>query len=324
MKLLHFQALLIFCISTLCNAQFSPPAGESGSIAVHVSDSRIKGWAKTCKVTRGYRDISKPDSGFASAGTDTMATGPAMQNGVVSLGDKGQALLTLPYTLANGPGYDFAVYENSFLDSFLELAFVEVSSDGKRFVRFPAISLTDTIAQTGPFGYLNCRKLNNLAGSFRVGYGTPFDLEELKDSAGLDLNHIQYLRIIDVCGSLDPKYRSTDSKGAPVNDPWPTNFASSGFDLDAVALLQDNPLKTQSSVITQGNFYPNPQQTGLAFFTHLNLSGFTIHCFNATGQQINIKHSLNALYLPENTTGLFCVVMSKGNETYRETLIVKP
>lgn len=324
MKFLRFLGFLTCCISTLCNAQFSPPAGENGSIAVPVSDARIKGWAKSCKVIRGYRDISQPDSGFASSGTDTMATGPAMQNGVVSLGDKGTALLTFPYPLTNGSGYDFAVYENSFLDSFLELAFVEVSSDGKRFVRFPAISLTDTTAQTGPFGYLNCRKLNNLAGSFRVGFGTPFDLEELKDSAGLDINNIQYLKIIDVCGSLDPKYRSTDSKGTPINDPWPTNFASSGFDLDAVALLQDNPLNIKKNTLSNLSFYPNPQQAGQPVYSSFDLSEFSINCYNATGQKIPVKLNHNALSFPENTKGLLHILVNGNNKVYKTTLLIKP
>jgi hypothetical protein len=49
------------------------------------------------------------------------------------------------------PGYDFAIFENGFPfgsgSFYLELAFVEVSSDGKHFVRFNAISNTDTTQQ---------------------------------------------------------------------------------------------------------------------------------------------------------------------------------
>ena len=70
-----------------------------------------------------------------------------------------------------------------------------------------------------------------------ANYGTPFDLQELADTPGLDVNNITYVRIIDVVGSLDSQYASHDLKGHRVNDPWPTPFASCGFDLDAVGAI---------------------------------------------------------------------------------------
>ena len=45
----------------------------------------------------------------------------------VSLGDGGYAVVTFDKPITNGPGYDFAVFENGLNDSFLELAFVVVS-----------------------------------------------------------------------------------------------------------------------------------------------------------------------------------------------------
>jgi len=59
-------------------------------------------------------------------------------------------------------GFDFAVFENSFNDSFLELAFVEVSSDGINFVRFPATSNTQTDVQITGFGTIDPTYINNL------------------------------------------------------------------------------------------------------------------------------------------------------------------
>ncbi|MFN6048554.1 MAG: T9SS C-terminal target domain-containing protein, partial [Bacteroidota bacterium] len=61
-------------------------------------------------------------------GTAAGAEGPAASNGVVSLGDGGIATLTFDPPITNGDGFDFAVFENTFLDTFLELAFVEVST----------------------------------------------------------------------------------------------------------------------------------------------------------------------------------------------------
>jgi hypothetical protein len=47
------------------------------------------------------------------------------------------------------------------------------------------------------------------------------------------------VRIVDVVGSLT--LGSVDSLGNVVNDPYPTAFASGGFDLDAVGVLHAVP-----------------------------------------------------------------------------------
>ena len=133
------------------------------------------------------------------------------------------------------------MFENSFNDNFLELAFVEVSSDGENFVRFRASSLTDATTQVGSNGSVDPTMLNNLAGKYRVGYGTPFDLEELRGKAGLDIDHVTHVRIVDVVGTIDPQYATRDWKGRIVNDPYPTNdtvWGSGGFDLTGVAVLR--------------------------------------------------------------------------------------
>ncbi len=65
----------------------------------------------------------------------------------------------------------------------------------------------------------------------------PFDLQEIADAPGLDVNNVNYVRVIDVVGTIDSQYATHDSKGNIVNDPWPTPFASCGFDLDAVGVI---------------------------------------------------------------------------------------
>jgi hypothetical protein len=42
---------------------------------------------------------------------------------------------------------------------------------------------------------------------------------------------------VDVVGSITPAYATYDSQGNMVNDPWPTPYSSSGFDLDAVGVI---------------------------------------------------------------------------------------
>ena len=217
-------------------AQYAPPAGQEGSTAMHKDSSAFVAWATACSVERGYLDLTLPDSGFVSAGNASMALGHP-DNQIVSLGDGGVATLQFDHPIENGPGNDFAVFENSFLDNFLELAFVEVSSDDINFYRFPAVSLTQTNEQIGSFGFIVATQIYNFAGKYRVDYGTPFDLEELASIPGLNTDSIVAMRIVDVGGCIDPDYASLDSEGHLVNDPWPTPFPSGGFDLDAVGVI---------------------------------------------------------------------------------------
>jgi len=271
--------LFIFlCIgSFFANAQFPPPAGQPGSTAIHKDSSIIVAWATNCIVTRGPQDISNPASTPASAGEDWMATGKAGTNGTVSFGDGGYAVLTFEHPIVNGQGWDFVIFENGFADGFLELGFVEVSSDGINFFRFPPTSLTQDTLQIGPFGTLDATKIDNLAGKYRVHYGTPFDLEELKDEAGLNVNNITHVKIIDVVGSILDTYATFDRYGNKINDPWPTDFPSSGFDLDAVGVI--NPLnasikKDYANPVFK--LYPNPCKS----FVNIHLEDILISNFS--------------------------------------------
>lgn len=218
---------------------YAPAPGQQGSTAVHKDSSLIVGWANTCEVDRGYLNIDSIHLGTVDFGMPSNAVGPAegTVQGTVSLGDGGQATLHFFPPIANGPGPDFAVFENGFADHYMELAFVEVSSDGINYVRFPAYSETPTNVQLSNASYSDCRYVHNLAGKYRAGFGTPFDLEDLIDSVGLDLSSIAYVRIIDCVGQIEGNHVSYDSQQRPINDPFPTAFSSGGFDLDGIAIL---------------------------------------------------------------------------------------
>ena len=140
--------------------------------------------------------------------------------------------MTFDPPLSNGSGWDFAIFENSFSDTFLELAYVEVSSDGVHFIRFDNDSLT--VDPVGGFGATDPTNIDGFGGKYRQGFGTPFDLADLstKDDVldGLvKLNEIGYVRIIDIIG--DGTF--FDTSGEVIWDPYPT-AQSAGFDLDAV------------------------------------------------------------------------------------------
>lgn len=299
-------ALLLLGLGSL-HAQFAPAAGKPGSSALRGDSSCFVAWANGCSINRGWAQINLHDSGYASVGNGNSAIGPAKQNGVVSLGDGGSAILTFVKPIVNGPGWDFAVFENSFLDTFLELAFVEVSTDGSRFVRFPSESLMDTVSQTAAFGTTYPEKINNLAGKYIAGFGTPFDLEELKDSAGIDLNDIRYVRIIDVIGSVNPAFCSRDSKGRKINDPWPTPFPSSGFDLDAVGVINQGAglgVHSEETAITI-QVFPNPAKNGFIQLTTPVDQSFEL--FNAVGERITafqVRSGSEIIRLPEQS-GLY-------------------
>ena len=124
------------------------------------------------------------------------------------------------------------------------------------------MSLTQTEEQIAGFGEIDATKINNLAGKYRAPYGTPFDLDDLEDNPLLDKNNVKFVKIIDVVGSIDPQFATYDSQGNIVNDPFPTPFHSSGFDLDAVGVI-NNSLNTNISDdrISYINIYPNPVVT---------------------------------------------------------------
>ncbi|MGD0785192.1 MAG: PEP-CTERM sorting domain-containing protein [Sedimentisphaerales bacterium] len=196
--------LSLFIAALSFGGPYAPPAGQSGSTAVYMNDPSIVAWATSAVIERGFVDISRPELGYVGFGDASNCLGHAQGDiyNVVSLGDGGVATLGFQKPIKNGPGYDFVVFENSYSNTFLELAFVEVSSDGNNFFRFNAVSLTDPNTQVGTFGSVDTTNINNLAGKYRASYGTPFDLQELAGIEGLDINSVKYVRIIDVVGCI--------------------------------------------------------------------------------------------------------------------------
>jgi len=206
-------------------------------------------------------------------------TGDGM--GIASLGDRsaaeiaagappGHIELGFAEPMRDGRGYDFVVFENGIVSGyntgagsvsgqmFGELAFVEVSSDGVHFARFPSVSLTP--GPVGAYGTIELSNVFNLAGKHPNGggvcTGTPFDLADLADEplvrdATVDVNNIRYVRIVDIPGSghfqdaamfhIDPASSPgwlAYTVNHPVYDAWPT-FGSGGFDLDAIGFLHE-------------------------------------------------------------------------------------
>ena len=272
-------------------AQFAPAEDKPGTTAMHADSSAFVAWATGCTVERGPMRIDKPENGLASYGADSLALGmPGGTFDVVSLGDGGNAILTFASPIYNGPGPDFAVFENGFANAqnpdtwALELGFVEVSSDGENYFRFPAVTYVQTETQLGNAGSINPEQLHNFASKYGAFYGTPFDLDEVEDNALLDKNKVTHIRIVDVIGNIDPEYANYDSEGHIINDPWPTGFASSGMDLDAVGVIHDlahfDVPENTADVVA---LYPNPVKDRLT----IKVENFqSVEVFNVVGQQV--------------------------------------
>lgn len=251
--------LLLISASSAFSQSYAPAPGISGSTAIAKDSSCFVAWATGVQVTRGSVDISTPTMTFATFGEESFALGIAEGDGtsVVSLGDSGVALVTFDSPITNDAGPDFAIFENGFTDDYMEFAHVEVSSDGVNFVRFPSHSESPVVVQLDNFMFGDCRMVNNLAGKYRQGFGTPFDLEELTGNPLLDVNAITHVKLIDVIGSISAGIGTTDALGNLINDPFPTPFESCGFDLDAVGVIHQLPLSLNEQTLSF-QLYPNP------------------------------------------------------------------
>ncbi len=312
--------LLALMLPFLVKGQYAPPAGQPGTTAIYKDSSVFVNWATHCEVNRGWQNIADTTLGRANVGDSSMACGQAGTNGVVSLGDGGSAVLTFAYPISNGPSWDFAVFENSFSDTFLELAFVEVSSDGINYFRFPSTSLTDTTVQVDAFGSLDATKINNLAGKYRALYGTPFDLEELSAILSLDINHITHIRIVDVVGSLNKQYASYDALGHPINDPWPTPYNSSGIDLDAVGVIhQDISSLNENEGANQLIVFPNPCTSQLNIHSSFPLRTSLLDMNGRILKEIIIANKNIVIRMEDLQPGLYLlrIVSERGTEYHK-------
>ena len=243
-----FPTALLLCLTAhpAAAGPYAPAAGVAGSTAIHRSDSRFVAWAGRAvsyQVGTGclpqWQDVSK-------------ALGPAADDAahITCLGAGGTITVAFPGFIKNGPGADFAVFENSFLDGYIEHAWVEVSRDGVNFVRFPNHSLT-----AGPvdsFASMDPTDVQGLGCKYRQPYGEPYDL------ADVGLDSVSHVRLVDVIGDGTAR----DCENRSIYDPFP-NAQSAGFDLDAIGVLHLQTWQT----LRVGNFLPDAVNS--TAFAHL-------------------------------------------------------
>ena len=204
---------------------YAPAAGEPESTAVSMDDPALVGWAAD------WMDYYPGEGVDANCQTPALAMGQAVgeANDTVCLGGGGRITLAFDPPISNGPGWDFAVFGGSIGDFYLSLAYVEASSDGISFYRFPNDSLT-----SAPFDgseTVDPSNISGLASKYRQGFGTPFNLDDLPASSNFDPSKVAYIRLIDIVGDGS----CVDTSGDVIYDPYPTSI-SAGFDLEAIGV----------------------------------------------------------------------------------------
>jgi len=225
-----FMAILaIACLDTDAGP-YSPPAGTDGSEAIHMNSELITGWAIGWT---NYQIGARANPEWQIL-TNALGKADGTSFDIVSLGAGGSITMLFDPPITDGPGPDFAIFENAFNHAFLELAFVEVSTDGTNFHRFPSHSLTpDPDPDPGsPFVSIDASDLAGLAGTFVQGFGTPFDIADIPLPPACNLTQVRWVRLIDIIGDG----LTLDSLGNKIFDPTPTE-GSAGFDLDAIGVI---------------------------------------------------------------------------------------
>src|SRR5690606_21046661 len=175
---------------------------------------------------------------------------------------------------------------------------------------------TDTSQAVGTFGSVDPTQINNLAGKYLLNYGTPFDLAELSGINGLDVQNITHIRIIDVVGSLNSVYVSRDTAGRKINDPYPTAFPQSGFDLDAVGAVHIKSVGiAEKSSIQKLNVYPNPVKDYL--YVSDEFIGAEWEIRNINGSLLkNGRLAKNQMNCSELKSGVYLLKLIHQNQLY--------
>jgi len=277
--------ILSILIANILFAQYAPAFDMLGSTAINKDSSIIVAWA-----TSYENYIVGPEADIVwQTPEEALGKAEGTSFDIVSLGRGGQITLKFDTLIVNGDGPDFVAFENSLNDTFLELAWVEVSYDGKNFVRIPNYSLTSS--SVGSFGAVDPTKVTGYCSKYFQGYGTPFDL----DSVSLDT--IRFVRLIDIIGDGT----SFDSNNNVIYDPYPTS-GSAGADIDAVGVINaGSGLSTISNYITSQSIkiYPNPVANNLQI-TISNKKITDIKIFDTYGRIVRVvnqsqtnRHTLN-------------------------------
>ncbi len=235
MRHLRFSIRFAFSLS-LAVSLFASVADAQVPFATHVVASDTRGNAGG-GVFNPANALGRPEGGVGGGGSVL----------VHSLGIDGYLTLGLGTNLVDGPGADLIVAENPFAISvgqvYAELMFVEVSSNGHDFARFPSRFFG---GDGSSFAINTPGFVSGLAGQTPVfasasgvdpqdvveAGGDAFDLADLRShplvvSGAVNLRAITQVRLVDVVST-----QSLDGRGRAILDP-----SSGSADVDGVTLI---------------------------------------------------------------------------------------
>ena len=287
MRILVVQVIVLLISVMVCAGPYTGP-GVNGYIGLDrrhadpgdadaVINPIFRGWATSVVsyepapgVDLPWDDPNKALGAATGNNFDIVSLGDLDQGQIEQGVPPGEITLSFGQPIRDCNGYDFVVFENGLVSvyntlggsvagqMFAELGYVEVSSNGSDFVRFASVSLTAGLV--GMYGTIEISNVYNLVGKHPnaegVCTGTPFDLSEIADdpnvvSGLVDINNINYVRIVDVPGSgdfedeavkhIDPNSRPAwgyYANNHPIYDAWVT-FGSGGLDLEAIGVLEE-------------------------------------------------------------------------------------
>jgi len=224
-------------------------------------------------------DLAQTASVAAVVGPPADFTLNGVTRHYLSLGAGGRITVTFDLPLRDGPGPDFAVFENGFHDQqpvegtsregltnqylFAELAVVEVGSTTQAWARFPVATVNTerlfqaTYTEEDRFASQDVTGLDGFAGKHLISFGTPFDLARLTNhpavqGGAVDLSDIRFVRLTDVPGDGSV----LDDQGRPVHDPYFDAYAVGlqpapahaldGFDLRGIVALHQRELAMEA------------------------------------------------------------------------------
>ena len=260
-----------------------------------INDPGIVGWATG---VHAYNPGAAGDTTFQQSNA-ALGAATGISTSVTNLGNGGSITLTFARAIVDGPGADFAVFENGFFGPggalFAELAWVEVSSNASTFARFPGFYRFGAPA-VSEFGTLDNTDFTGFAGKYQAGFGTRFDLSLFQNVPGLNINDIRYVRVVDIIGNgsvLDntPAFVRVGNQNiptgcpCPVYDPYAPQFnGANGYDLDGVAVLNAGAIVTPAD--SSPTVVPIPFQFQLLWFFLLlaqGLRGVALRSCNTQG-----------------------------------------
>ncbi|HPN36333.1 MAG TPA: T9SS type A sorting domain-containing protein [bacterium] len=254
-----------------------------------------------------------PDRGLNSAST---TSDPAE---ILSLGHGGE--ITLAFTdnvVVDGPGVDFIIFENVFMNlwtgqPFMEAATVAVSQDGNRFVDFPY----DTSSCVGLAGCHVVQSTSHPLDPQRSG-ADQFDL------ADVGMDWIRYVRITD------------------MGDRWQEGAINGDFDLDAVVAVNSRTsiscpqAKRSPQEFNLAANYPNPFNSSTTiFFTTAAPGRAKLTVINLLGQSVatlldqNMPAGFHRVIWDGSdgsgkamNTGLYWAVLQFGDSVQRQKMVL--